>query len=106
MENNITNQASGTGENSGVILGTSSDAIVQGLHNGQYAEPAAGNPDDDDQIVNQQDQQQIVNPQEKEYVEGESEGGVSSVTGIEEDELLEEDKPGDDDDERKAKPSV
>lgn len=103
MENNITNQASGTGENSGVILGTSSEAIVEGLHNGQYAEPAGENPDDDDQIVNEQDQQQIVNPQEKEYVEGESEGGVSSVTGIEEDEL-EEDTA--DDDERKVKQSV
>jgi hypothetical protein len=87
MENNNNQQTFVTGENSGVILGTSSDAIIEGLHQGDFVEggPAGALPDDDDKIVNQQDQQEIVNPQEKDYVEGEAEGGVASVTGTEED---------------------
>jgi hypothetical protein len=75
MENNTTSQTFVSGNNSGVILGTSSDAIVEGLHKGQFTDSAAGSsqsPKDDEQIVNQQDQQEIINPQEKDYVEGES----------------------------------
>lgn len=57
--------------NSNIILGTSSDAVIDGLHSGQFSEKAAtGNSstdDDKDQIVNQQDQNEIVNPIEKDY---------------------------------------
>ncbi|HZG24526.1 MAG TPA: hypothetical protein VEZ17_08095 [Chitinophagaceae bacterium] len=47
------------------IFGTSSDAIVQGLANGDFVETG----DDKNQIVNQQDQQEIVNPLETELKE-------------------------------------
>lgn len=57
--------------NSNIILGTSSDAIIDGLHSGNFAEETATGDisadDDKDQIVNQQDQNEIVNPAEKDY---------------------------------------
>lgn len=57
--------------NSNIILGTSSDAIIDGLHSGKFSENAATGyssaDDDKDQIVNQQDQNEIVNPVEKDY---------------------------------------
>lgn len=56
---------------SNIILGTSSDAIIDGLHSEKLSEEAAtgdiGVDDDKDQIVNQQDQNEIVNPAEKNY---------------------------------------
>ena len=56
--------------NSNIILGTSSDVIIDGLHSGQFSEEASGEiagSDDKDQIVNQQDQNEIVNPVEIDY---------------------------------------
>jgi hypothetical protein len=52
-------------EEASAIFGTSSDAIVQGLANGDFLET----PDDKNQIVNQQDQQEVVNPLENEFKE-------------------------------------
>lgn len=61
-------------DNSSAIFGTSSDAIVEGLHNRDFVDqndPASTlNADDDpNKIVNTQDQNEIVNPVEKDYKE-------------------------------------
>jgi len=72
MENVKSSDASlNSTDNSGIILGTSSDAIIEGLHQGNFVDLDATNAvsvdDDKDQIVNQQDQNEIVNPVEKDY---------------------------------------
>lgn len=74
MENNTTVEKNAHQEdNSSAIFGTSSDAIVQGLHNGAFTEQedATGqlNPKDDAIIVNEQEQNEIVNPDEEEFTE-------------------------------------
>lgn len=72
MAQNINNeQAFQDTGSSNIILGTSSDAIIDGLHSGSFPEETATGEmsadDDKDQIVNQQDQNEIVNPAEKDY---------------------------------------
>lgn len=67
MENNtVSPESSNTADNASSILGTSSDAIIEGLHKGEFLESnqgtSEGNPGDKEQIVNQQEQQRIVNP--------------------------------------------
>lgn len=70
-QNNNNDQAFQEAGNSNIILGTSSDAIIDGLHSGDFTEDGATSEisadDDKDQIVNQQDQNEIVNPAEKDY---------------------------------------
>lgn len=66
METNIFNgPVENTQDNSSPILGTSSDAIIEGLHHGDFTteNDASGmaSPVDKEQIVNEQDQHEIVN---------------------------------------------
>ena len=68
MENNNHNlKEQGEGAGSNIIFGTSSDAIEEGLHKGQFIEDKL--IDDKNQIVNEQDQNEIVNPSEENFNE-------------------------------------
>lgn len=63
------------GNVSNAVFGTSSDSIIEGLHQGiltaqSFNDAPEGEPGDRNQIVNQQDQQDITNASEDdEYVE-------------------------------------
>ncbi len=66
METNIFNgPVENTQDNSSPILGTSSDAIIEGLHHGDFTTEndtsGMATPVDKEQIVNEQDQHEIVN---------------------------------------------
>jgi hypothetical protein len=67
MENN--KNKAGTSDAS--LFGTSSDDIIEGLHNGSFidAEPGSGLDGDKEQIVNEQEQNLIVNPDEETFDE-------------------------------------
>jgi hypothetical protein len=67
MENN--KNKSGTSDAS--LFGTSSDDIIEGLHNGSFIDPGPGSIVDGDKelIVNEQEQNLIVNPDEEVFDE-------------------------------------
>lgn len=74
MEKNTkAEKSSGQEDNSSAIFGTSSDAIIEGLHKGAFKEPGDAinerNPGDSLKIVNEQEQNEIVNPDEEEFSE-------------------------------------
>ena len=76
MENSNSNQQNQENTSlSNIIFGTSSDAIEQGLHSGQFVEPDVetdGVIDDKNKIVNEQEQNEIVNPAEESFNQGTS----------------------------------
>ncbi|MEJ7769197.1 MAG: hypothetical protein WKF89_15365 [Chitinophagaceae bacterium] len=97
MENqNSSDRTSGQQDNSSAIFGVSSDAIVQGLHNGEFIDTAnmTANPGDAEKIVNEQDQHEIVNPAEEDFTE-EPVQNPSADNSIEKQELLSEPVEGD-----------
>src|SRR5690349_596825 len=63
MENNKNK----TGTSDASLFGTSSDDIIEGLHNGSFidAEPGSAVDGDKELIVNEQEQNLIVNPDEE-----------------------------------------
>jgi len=71
---NVNRQNQGNANMSNIIFGTSSDAIEEGLHNGQFLETSnetvTPGLDDKNQIVNEQEQNEIVNPKEESFNEG------------------------------------
>ena len=87
MENNTgIHESSNTEDNASAIFGTSSDAIIEGLHKGEFMEADlkahAINPGDNEKIVNQQEQQRIVNPGAKEFNSDEPVGPDSSTSSL------------------------
>jgi hypothetical protein len=68
MENNKNK----TGTSDTPLFGTSSDDIIEGLHNGSFIDPdpaVAGLDGDKELIVNEQEQNLIVNPDEEVFDE-------------------------------------
>jgi hypothetical protein len=65
------NNKNKTGSSDTPLFGTSSDDIIEGLHNGTFIDPDPGLVADGDKelIVNEQEQNLIVNPDEEVFVE-------------------------------------
>jgi len=99
MENTNANQQNQeNASSSNIIFGTSSDAIEEGLHSGQFIErdvETNGVIDDKNKIVNEQEQNEIVNPAEESFDQGtspETTINESSLTSDKKD-LPKEEKP-------------